>query len=50
LNQIMSRHTGKPFDKVEQDTERDNFMSGEEAVEYGLVDRVLENRIDDKAV
>ncbi|MCP4283509.1 MAG: ATP-dependent Clp endopeptidase proteolytic subunit ClpP [Gammaproteobacteria bacterium] len=50
LNQIMSRHTGKPFDKVEQDTERDNFMSGEEAVEYGLVDRVLENRSDDKAV
>ncbi len=45
LNQIMARHTGQPFEKVEQDTERDNFMSGEEAVEYGLIDQVLTQRI-----
>ncbi len=49
LNQIMSKHTGRPFDQVENDTERDNFMSGEEAVKYGLIDQVLENRSDEKA-
>jgi len=48
LNQIMSKHTGKPLDQVENDTERDNFMSGEEAMKYGLIDRVLENRSDDQ--
>ena len=49
LNQIMSKHTVRPFDQVENDTERDNFMSGEEAVKYGLIDQVLENRSDEKA-
>lgn len=48
LNRIMSKHTGRPLDQVENDTERDNFMSGEEAVKYGLIDRVLENRSDDR--
>ncbi|MCB1752791.1 MAG: ATP-dependent Clp endopeptidase proteolytic subunit ClpP [Gammaproteobacteria bacterium] len=48
LNQIMSKHTGRPLDQVENDTERDNFMSGEEAVKYGLIDRVLEYRSDDQ--
>ena len=46
LNQIMSQHTGRPLDQVANDTERDNFMSGEEAVKYGLIDRVLEKRSD----
>jgi ATP-dependent Clp protease protease subunit len=46
LNQIMSKHTGKPLDQVAQDTDRDNFMSGDEAVKYGLIDQVLERRGD----
>ncbi|MET0104597.1 MAG: ATP-dependent Clp endopeptidase proteolytic subunit ClpP [Sedimenticola sp.] len=44
LNLIMAKHTGQPLDKIEQDTERDNFMSGEEATEYGLIDQVLAER------
>lgn len=45
LNEIYSFHTGKPVDKIENDMERDNFMSAAEAVEYGLIDKVIE-RID----
>jgi len=44
LNQIMVKHTGQPLETIEQDTERDNFMSGEESVEYGLIDKVLMER------
>ena len=44
LNTLMAKHTGQPIDKVEQDTERDNFMSAEESKEYGLVDAVLDKR------
>lgn len=44
LNKILSEHTGRPIEKVREDTERDNFMSGEEATEYGLIDSVLERR------
>lgn len=44
LNGMLSRHTGQPMDVIERDTDRDFFMSGEEAVKYGLVDKVLENR------
>jgi ATP-dependent Clp protease protease subunit len=44
LNGILSRHTGQTLDKVEQDTERDYFMSGEEASAYGLIDQVLASR------
>ena len=44
LNQIMANHTGQKLERVQADTDRDNFMSGEEAVEYGLVDTVLERR------
>jgi ATP-dependent Clp protease protease subunit len=40
----MAEHTGKPIKKVEQDTERDNFMSADESKAYGLVDEVLEKR------
>ncbi|HOP64530.1 MAG TPA: ATP-dependent Clp endopeptidase proteolytic subunit ClpP [Spirochaetota bacterium] len=42
LNEIYSHHTGKPVDKIEIDMERDNFMSAAEAVEYGLIDKVIE--------
>ena len=44
MNQIMAKHTGQKFETVEKDTERDNFLSAEEAKEYGLIDEVLETR------
>jgi len=44
LNQILSRHTGQPIDKVREDTERDYFMSAEAALQYGIVDEVVANR------
>jgi len=44
LNEIMAKHTGQPIKKIEQDLERDNFMSASEALEYGLVDTVLAER------
>jgi ATP-dependent Clp protease protease subunit len=44
LNQILATHTGQPLDKISQDTERDYFMSGEAAREYGLVDKVITHR------
>ena len=44
LNRIMAKHSGQTFEQVAQDTERDNFMSAEEALKYGLIDKVLENR------
>ncbi|MDH4048658.1 MAG: ATP-dependent Clp endopeptidase proteolytic subunit ClpP [Gammaproteobacteria bacterium] len=44
LNEIMARHTGQTIDQIEKDLERDNFMSGEQAVKYGLIDTVLEQR------
>ncbi|MEM8684680.1 MAG: ATP-dependent Clp endopeptidase proteolytic subunit ClpP [Pseudomonadota bacterium] len=46
LNEIMSKHTGQPVDRVEQDLERDNFMSAEAAVEYGIIDTVLASRTE----
>jgi len=46
LNQILSNHTGRDLDVVQNDTERDNFMSGEEAAEYGIIDRVISQRED----
>jgi len=44
LNKIMALHTGKSVEVIDKETERDNFMSAQEALEYGLVDRVLEQR------
>lgn len=41
LNEILSKHSGQPMEKIQQDTERDFFMSGEQAKEYGLVDEVI---------
>ncbi len=44
LNEIMAKHTGRPFEEIEQDLERDNFMSATKAMDYGLVDTVLAQR------
>jgi ATP-dependent Clp protease, protease subunit len=44
LNKILAKHTGQPLEKIQADTDRDNFMSGTEAAEYGLVDQVLADR------
>ncbi|MBQ2763657.1 MAG: ATP-dependent Clp endopeptidase proteolytic subunit ClpP [Firmicutes bacterium] len=44
LNTILAERTGKSLEQIYQDTERDNFMSAQEAMEYGLIDKVIENR------
>ena len=44
LNKILAKHTGQNVEKIKHDTDRDNFMDYEEAVKYGLIDRVLEKR------
>ena len=44
MNKILSERTGKPIEQIQQDTERDNFMSAEAAVTYGLVDKVISSR------
>lgn len=44
MNTLYSKFTGKPVDDIERDTDRDNFMTAEEAVEYGLVDKVITKR------
>lgn len=44
LNKILSKHTGQTIKKIQQDTDRDNFLSSKAAVEYGLIDKVLANR------
>jgi ATP-dependent Clp protease protease subunit len=46
LNELMAKHTGQPVERIEKDTDRDNFLSGTEAVDYGLVDKVLTNRAE----
>ncbi len=45
LNNILALHTGNPLDKIQKDTERDHFLSSEEAKEYGLIDAVLTERV-----
>ena len=44
LNEIMSLHTGQPIERIERDTDRDNFLSAQEAADYGLIDKVLAKR------
>ena len=44
LNQILAERTGQPLERVMQDTERDNFMTAQEALEYGLIDRIIDKR------
>lgn len=45
LNKILAHHTGQSLKKIQQDTDRDNFLSADQAVEYGLIDKVLTNRV-----
>lgn len=45
INTILVRHTGQPLDKVAKDTERDYFMDAQQAIEYGIVDQILEKRL-----
>lgn len=49
LNELLSKHTGQDLEKVRLDTERDNFMNAEEAVSYGLVDKVVTSRASDSS-
>ena len=44
LNKILAKHTGRTLENVKEDTERDNFMGGDQAVEYGIIDEVIESR------
>jgi ATP-dependent Clp protease protease subunit len=44
LNDLLARHTEQPLERIERDTDRDHYMSAEEAVEYGLVDKVIQKR------
>jgi ATP-dependent Clp protease protease subunit len=44
LNTLLAKHTGQPLEKIQEDTERDFFMSAEEATQYGLIDKVLDRR------
>jgi ATP-dependent Clp protease protease subunit len=46
LNEMLAKHTGQPLERIERDTDRDNFLSAESAVEYGLVDKMLTSRAD----
>ena len=46
LNEMLARHTGQPIEQIERDSDRDRFMGAEEAVKYGLIDRVLTNRTE----
>ena len=46
LNEIMAKHTGQTIERVERDSDRDNFMDAEAAVEYGLIDTVLDKRVE----
>jgi ATP-dependent Clp protease protease subunit len=46
LNQIMAKHTGQPIERIAKDTDRDNFLSAEEARGYGLIDKILSSRIE----
>ena len=48
LNSILSKHTKQPIKKIAEDTDRDNFMSAEESVKYGLVDQVIASRTEVK--
>jgi len=42
INEILARHTGQPIEKIEKDTDRDFYLSAEEAKEYGLIDKIIE--------
>jgi len=46
LNAILAHHTGKTAEEIDRDTERDNFMSADQSVEYGMIDKVINSRIE----
>ena len=46
LNEMMAQHTGQPLEVIERDTDRDNFMSAEDSLKYGMIDRVLKSRTE----
>lgn len=46
LNEILSKHTGQPIEVIERDTDRDNFLSAEDAKKYGIIDKILASRHD----
>ena len=46
LNEMMAKHTGQPIARIEKDSDRDNFLSAKEAMDYGIIDKVLESRIE----
>jgi ATP-dependent Clp protease protease subunit len=48
LNEMLALHTGKSVEEIERDTDRDNFMSSQESMEYGLIDKVYTSRADIK--
>ncbi len=48
LNNILAKHTGQPFDRIQKDTERDFYMSSEEAQKYGIIDKILTERASKK--
>ena len=48
VNEILSKHTGKTLKKIEQDTDRDNFLNADEAKSYGIIDDILDSRDDTK--
>ena len=45
LNEIYSSHTGQKVDKIDKDLDRDNFMSPQEALDYGLIDKIIEKKV-----
>jgi ATP-dependent Clp protease protease subunit len=49
LNSMLAAHTGQPIERIERDTDRDNFLSAEAAVDYGLIDKVLQSRAETAA-
>ncbi len=49
LNDVLARHTGKDIEVIQKDTDRDNFMTADDALEYGLIDRVVESRSKENA-
>ncbi|QJR11671.1 ATP-dependent Clp protease proteolytic subunit [Usitatibacter rugosus] len=50
LNEMLAKHTGQPIETIERDSDRDRFMSSEDAVKYGLIDRVLQSRTEAAAL
>ncbi|MBQ7564097.1 MAG: ATP-dependent Clp endopeptidase proteolytic subunit ClpP [Lachnospiraceae bacterium] len=49
LNRILAENTGRPIEEIARDTERDNWMTAEEALEYGLIDKIIENRMQNSS-